>query len=79
MDQANIQNEVDFKLNVVDFFGDYTFSEEWLTVTDSNGRSVQVTADELISDEVPISTSQYVKVYYLGQEYWIPKNIHFPM
>ena len=61
------------------FFGDYVFRDTWIIVTDSNGCDVQVTQDELIPSEVPIIESQHVKVQHMGQEYWIPKELHFPM
>ncbi len=59
-------------------FGDYTYSDDVIWVTDDNGRSVQVWENELVSLDIPVNKHKHVKVHYYGQTYWLPRELHFP-
>lgn len=59
-------------------FGDETFAETWIIVTDSNGCDIQVTVEDLIEEE-PIDKYNYVTVGYYGKNWWISQDLHFPM
>lgn len=59
-------------------FGDETFTETWIIVTDRNGCDIQVTVEDLMEEE-PIDKYNYALVCYYGKYWWISKNVHFPM
>ena len=67
------------KYDIGNMFGPEVFVDTWILVTDSNNCDVQVTIDDLMED-IPISQDgRYEKVFYDGQVWWIPKELHFPM
>lgn len=59
-------------------FGDYTYEDTVINVTDPNGCNVQVYEHELISTDIPVERHKHVKVYYDNQKYWLPREFHFP-
>lgn len=65
---------------VVDLFGNETFSDNWIIVTDTNNCDVPVTEDDL-APVIPSGSNphDYVPVWYYGQCWWIRKELHFPL
>ena len=62
----------------INMFGDETFAETWIIITDSNDCDIHVTVEDLMEEEL-IDKYNYVKVWYYGKSWWISKNIHFPL
>ena len=60
-------------------FGDYTFADTWIIVTDQQRRCISVTEDEIIPSNMPVDENNYIKVRYCRQWYWLSKNLHQPM
>lgn len=61
-----------------ELFGNYTFADDWIIVTDRNGDTISVLQDDLIEFYEEVDKESHVLVTYFGNNYWIPRNMHFP-
>ncbi len=67
------------KRDAVNIFGDYTFADTWIIVTDQQRHRISVTEDEIIPSNIPVNENDYIKVRYCRQWYWLSKNLHHLM
>ena len=64
---------------VANMFADYTFVNTLILVTDDVGQDIQVAEGEIFQSNIPVDENRYIKVYYYEQEYWLSKELHFPI
>lgn len=62
----------------INIIWDNAYRDEYTTVTDSNDSDIIVAIDDLIGND-PNDLDNYVRVYYDGQHWWIPRSLHFPL